>query len=326
MYGANKKILNLLILKILQEHTDAKHRLTQGEIIRLLQLQYGITCDRRSVRSNIQSLQDIGYEIATHGGCWLVERDFDDAELRMLIDSVLFSRTLSTAQAKRLIGKLKSFGNHYFHAKVAHISNLPELSHADNKQVMIVLDVLNDAIEEKRKVRFTYNTYGTDFKLHPKRSVPYIVNPYQLVANNGWYYLIGNYDKYDNVSHYRVDRITAIEMLSDAAKPKSVVREFARGFSLPRHMAEHIYMFGGESVTVKMRANTSMMDALVDWFGKDFRIIQEDADELIVSVVCNEMAMKYWALQYGEYVEVLEPKSLRDEICDAVDWMRKKYK
>ena len=326
MYGANKKILNLLILKILQEHTDAKHRLTQGEIIRLLQLQYGITCDRRSVRSNIQSLQDIGYEIATHGGCWLVERDFDDAELRMLIDSVLFSRTLSTAQAKRLIGKLKSFGNHYFHAKVAHISNLPELSHADNKQVMIVLDVLNDAIEEKRKVRFTYNTYGTDFKLHPKRSVPYIVNPYQLVANNGWYYLIGNYDKYDNVSHYRVDRITAIEILPDTAKPKSAVREFARGFSLPRHMAEHIYMFGGESVTVKMRANTSMMDALVDWFGKDFRIIQEDADELIVSVVCNEMAMKYWALQYGEYVEVLEPKSLRDDICDAVDWMRKKYK
>ena len=326
MYGANKKILNLLILKILQEHTDAKHRLTQGEIIRLLQLQYGITCDRRSVRSNIQSLQDIGYEIATHGGCWLVERDFDDAELRMLIDSVLFSRTLSTAQAKRLIGKLKSFGNHYFHAKVAHISNLPELSHADNKQVMIVLDVLNDAIEEKRKVRFTYNTYGTDFKLHPKRSVPYIVNPYQLVANNGWYYLIGNYDKYDNVSHYRVDRITAIEILPDTAKPKSAVREFARGFSLPRHMAEHIYMFGGESVTVKMRANTSMMDALVDWFSKDFRIMQEDADELIVSVVCNEIAMKYWALQYGEYVEVLEPKSLRDDICDAVDWMRKKYK
>ena len=211
MYGANKKMLNLLILKVLQEHSDAEHRLMQGEIIRLLQLQYGITCDRRSVRSNIQSLQDMGYDIATHGGCWLVERDFDNAELRMLIDSVLFSRTLSTAQARRLVEKLRSFGNRYFHAKVAHISNLPELSHADNKQVMIALDVLNDAIEEKRKVRFTYNTYGTDFKLHPKRSEPYTVNPYQLAAHNGWYYLIGNHDAHDNVSHYRVDRITAIE-------------------------------------------------------------------------------------------------------------------
>lgn len=106
MYGANKKMLNLLILKVLQEHSDGDHRLTQGEIIRLLHLQYGITCDRRSVRSNIQSLQDMGYDIATHGGCWLVERDFDDAELRILIDSVLFSRTLSTAQARRLVEKL----------------------------------------------------------------------------------------------------------------------------------------------------------------------------------------------------------------------------
>ena len=175
-------------------------------------------------------------------------------------------------------------------------------------------------------MRFTYNTYGTDFKLHPKRSKPYIVNPYQLVANNGWYYLIGNYDKYDNVSHYRIDRITAIEMLPDAAKPKSAVREFARGFNLPRHMTEHIYMFGGESVTVKMRTFPYMMDALVDWFGKAFRIMQEENDQMIVTLSCNETAMKYWALQYGEYVEVLEPKSLREAICDAIDWMGSFYR
>ena len=220
---------------------------------------------------------------------------------------------------------LRSFGNRYFHAKVAHISNLPELAHADNKQVMIALDVLNDAIEEKRKVRFTYNTYGTDFKLHPKSSVPYIVNPYQLVANNGWYYLIGNYDKYDDVSHYRIDRITAIEMLPDAAKPKNAVREFARGFSLPRHMAEHIYMFGGESVTVKMRTFPYMMDALVDWFGKDFRIMQEENDQMIVTLSCNEAAMKYWALQYGLYVEILEPQSLRTTVREAVRKMAGVY-
>ena len=208
---------------------------------------------------------------------------------------------------------------------MAHISNLPELAHADNKQVMIALDVLNDAIEEKRKVRFTYNTYGTDFKLHPKRSAPYIVSPYQLAAHNGWYYLIGNHDAHDNVSHYRVDRITAIEMLPDAVKPKKSVRDFARGFSLPRHMAEHIYMFGGESVTVKMRTNISMMDALVDWFGKDFRIMQEEKNHMVVTLSCNEAAMKYWALQYGLYVEILEPQSLRTAVREAVRQMASVY-
>ena len=96
----------------------------------------------------------MGYEIATERRCYLAERDFDDAELRMLIDSVLFSKNLSGTQAKRLIEKLKGFGNRYFHAKVSHVSNLPELFHSDNKQVMLALDVLNDAIEEKRKVSF----------------------------------------------------------------------------------------------------------------------------------------------------------------------------
>ena len=107
--GNNKKMLNMLILEILKEYTDAEHRLTQQEIIDLLKLNYGAECDRRSIRNNICSLQDMGYEIATERGCYLAERDFDDAELRMLIDSVLFSKNLSGTQAKRLIEKLKGF-------------------------------------------------------------------------------------------------------------------------------------------------------------------------------------------------------------------------
>ena len=74
-----------------------------------------------------------------------MSRQFEDAELRMLIDSVLFSRTLSGAQAERLIEKLVGLGNKYFHAKVKHVSHLPKLIHSDNKQVLLNLDVLNDA-------------------------------------------------------------------------------------------------------------------------------------------------------------------------------------
>ena len=84
-------------------------------------------------------------------------------------------------------------------------------------------------------------------------------------------------------------------------------------------------MFGGESVTVKLRTNSSMMDALVDWFGKDFRIMKEENDQMIVTLSCNETAMKYWALQYGLYVEILEPQSLRMAIREAVQQMSSVY-
>lgn len=321
----NKKMLNMLILEILKDYTDTEHRLTQQEIIDLLKLNYGASCDRRSVRNNIRSLQDMGYEIAMERGCYLAERDFEDAELRMLIDSVLFSKNLSGAQAKRLIEKLKGFGNRYFHAKVAHVSNLPELFHSDNKQVMVALDTLNDAIEEKKKVSFIYNCYGTDFKLHPRRDEPYIVNPYHMVANNGRYYLIGNYDKYDDLSHYRIDRITSVTMLSEQVKSKKDVREFAGGWSLPKHMAEHIYMYSSDSVTVKFIADTDLMDELIDWFGRDFHIKKESENKMLVTLRCNERAMKYWALQYGGHIEIKEPQSLRETVKAIVLDMAKKY-
>lgn len=326
-YGLqDKKALNMLILEILEQYTDSDHPLTQMEIVDLLEKNYGVPCTRQTVKNNLMLLGEMGYEISMEDGIFLMSRQFENAELRMLIDSVLFSRTLSGKQAKRLIEKLTALGNKYFHAKVKHVCHLPKLIHSDNKQVLLNLDVLNDAIEQERKVSFTYNSYGKDFKLHPRREEPYIVNPYQMVANQGRYYLLCSYDTSNRLSHYRLDYMTKLEMLDAKVEPMDQMEDFVQGYSLSKHMEEHIYMFSGPSVQVKMRVRAVNMDALIDWFGKGFHIVKEDADGLIVSVACNELAMKYWALQYGEYVEVLEPKSLREAICDAIDWMGSFYR
>ena len=330
MYAtANKKMLNMLILDILEEYSDANHRLTQQEIIRLLKANYDMECDRRSVKNNILYLNELlGDVIDMEDGYYLAEREFEDAELRMLIDSVLFSKNLTERQAKDLIEKLRAKGNKYFPAKVTHISNLPEMHHADNKQFMYALDTVNDAIAEKKKISFAYNTYGTDFRLHTRRDgMRYVVNPYQMVANNGKFYLIGNYDKYDNVSHYRLDKMTDVQILDEKVKPQKEIRDFKNGFSLPKHMAEHIYMFSGESERVKLLAPATMMDELIDWLGKDFTVRKtDDEDEIEITLNCNVDSMFYWALQYGPYVEILEPIDLRNRIAKAVRDMADKYK
>ena len=326
MYATgSKKMLIILILRILEEYSDEDHHLTQQEIIKLLKLNYDMDCDRRSVKSNVLALKEIGYDIDMTSGYFLAERKFENAELRMLIDSVLFSKAIGTRQAKELIEKLKSMGNRYFQAKVSHVSNLPELQHTDNKQVMYALDAINDAIDKKKKVSFLYNSYGTDFKLHPRKDEPYIVNPYQIVANNGRYYLIGNYDKYDNISHYRLDRMTAVRILDEKRKPIGDIPEIDGSLNLPKHMAEHMYMFSGRSVDVIVLAEKHLMSELVDWFGKKFRILEENDDTIRIRVKCNESAMRYIALQYGPYMEVLSPESLRDQIADDVQRMAVKY-
>jgi predicted DNA-binding transcriptional regulator YafY len=147
-----------------------------------------------------------------------------------------------------------------------------------------------------------------------------------MVANNGRYYLIANYEKYDNISHYRIDHITGISMRSEPARKKSDIKEFANGFNLPRHMAEHVYMYSGESITVKLAADVSMMDQLVDWFGRNFSVDVEENGRMTVTLKCNEEAMLYWALQYGEHVEIKEPKRLRERMKEVVGKISDKYR
>ena len=326
MYAtANKKMLNMLILDILKEYSDEEHRLSQQEIIRILNREYGMACDRRSVKNNVEYLKELGYDISMEKGYYLAEREFEDSELRLLIDAVLFSKGISNRQAKDLIGKLKKQSNRYFEPKVAHICNLPEIHTVDNKQLMYVIEVINDAIEKKKKISFTYNDYGTDFKLHPRRQEEYIVNPYQMVANNGRYYLIANYDKYDDVTHYRVDRITDVRILDAGRKPMKKVKGLENGLNLSKHMTEHMYMFGGDSVRILMKAQKGLINDLVDWFGRDFRILGEEGEWYTISVCSNENAMFLWAMQYSTHVEILEPKRLRDKIGETAREMAERY-
>lgn len=326
MYATgNKKMLNMLILEILRMYTDEQHSLTQQDIIKLLDKNYGMPCDRRSVKANVLSLCEMGYDIDMDNGYRLISREFDDSELRILIDSVLFSKSISTRQAKDLITKIQGMASNYFNAKVSHVCNLPELHRTINKQAMYGLDTLNDAIAAKHQVSFMYNDVGTDYKLHPRWNMRYVVNPYQIVACNGRFYLIGNYDKYDNVSHFRIDKMTDVEELETKAKPMKKVEGLEHGLNLPKHMAEHVYMFSGPTVNVKMETTKEVFSDITDWFGTDVKIVEEDDNKLVLRVNCNENAMRYWALQYGPSVEILEPESLRNRIISDIQDMQKRY-
>ena len=324
--GGGKKMLNMLILEVLKTYSDEDHPITQQRVLQLLQENYGVVCDRRSVRNNIDCLIEYGYDIETEGGYRLMSRTFDNAELQLLINSVVFSKSLTKNQASKLIAKLVDESSRYFAPRFTHLANVTNLQHTDNKQVMINLDLLDEAIEKKRKVSFIYNSYGTDLRMHARRKEPFVYNPYQIVMSNGRYYLVGNYDKYDTISHFRIDKMTSMKMLEEERKDQREIEGMEHGLNLPKHMAEHIYMFSGESVTALIRTSQKSMDELVDWFGKDFQIVEQYPDGMMdVRLRCNKSAMEYWALQYGKSVTVLEPPELRAMLRNDIEEMRERY-
>lgn len=332
-----KKMLILNILDILRKYTDEDHRLSQKEIVDILRTEYTMIVDRKAIKRNIMNLIDFGYNIEYSESVRMVPnaktgeleesyilsdfylvRDFTAGELRLLIDSLLFSKHIPYSQCKELIEKLEGLSNQYFTFNVKHIQTMPDIA-PQNKQIFYTIEVLNEAISKGRQVSFTYNEYGTDLKLHLRKNSAgqvreYIINPYQIAAVNGRYYLICNYDKYDNVANYRLDRITAIKLLDTPAKCAQKVKGLENGFDLPRHMAEHIYMFTGESATVTFRFKKYLINDVIDWFGKNIEFFEETEEDVTAKVYVNLMAMRRWALQYALHTKMLSPQSLVEDV------------
>ena len=96
-----KKLALLRILQILERYSDSEHPLTQEEILKLLDEDYGIVIERKAVGRNISLLKEAGIDIESErNGSYLASRTFDDTEIQLLIDSVLASKHLAVKQSK----------------------------------------------------------------------------------------------------------------------------------------------------------------------------------------------------------------------------------
>ena len=331
-----KKMLIMNILDILRKYTDEDHRLSQREIMEILEQEYDMKAERKAVKRNLMNLLEYGYNIEYSESIrvnkkgeeeilytdWYLERDFSDAELRLLIDSLLFSKHIPFRQCKELIRKLEGLSNKYFMSRVKHIRTMSQYA-PENKQLFFTIEQLDKAISKGRQVAFHYNEYQTDKKMHPRKDRDgkvrkYVINPYQIAAVNGRYYLICNYDKYDNVANYRLDRITDIEVLDTPVKSMRQVKGLEHGLNLPKHMAEHIYMFTGESAPVTFRVKKYLLSEIVDWFGKDMQFSDETDEEVTVRVTVNLETMRKWALQYAVHAKVLGPEKLVQMVKEDV--------
>ena len=332
-----KKTLIINILDILRRYSDEDHRLSQKEIVDILKNEYGMDVERKSIRRNIIDLMECGYEIEYSETVRMVPnsrtgepeesyiwsdfylvREFEDSELRLLIDGLLFSKHIPYSQCKALVKKLEGLSNTYFRSRVQYISTMPD-NMPPNRQLFYSIDVLDEAISKNRQVSFQYNSYDTDKKQHPRldgdgKVKVYTVSPYQIAAANGRYYLICNTEHHDDVSHYRLDRITGIKLLDTSARPAKSVHGLENGLNLPKHMAEHLYMFSGESCPVSFRMKKYVINDIMDWFGTDVVFSDESDGEVTARVRANLQAMRLWAVQYAPHVRILSPDPLVEEV------------
>ncbi len=318
----------ICILKILQDLSDYDHPLTQTDIIKRLEEDYGILAGRNAVSRNISLLCELGYDICTHEesgrGAYLRERAFDDTELLVLIDSVLTSRFIPQGNAKQMIEKLGNLSNRHFRQKVPHVHRLNEWHHQRNHEFFYNLEIISDAIAQNQQVAFQYNRPAEDGALHPIRSHKDIVSPFAIVCANGQYYLIACYEGYDDVRHIRIDRMTDIELQDAPARALCDMPGCEHGLNIAKYAAEHNFMFGGKAERIVLRMNRACAGDVLDAFGDAAVMTQLNEDTMEVVIQAVPQGMRFFALQFAPVCEVIEPQSLRETIrADILDLAEK---
>ena len=320
-----KKLALIRIWQILKEYSDYDHPLTQDDIARHLENDYGIVIERKAISRNISLLKEAGIEIESRrAGSYLEGRDFEDSELKLLIDGVLCSKHITAKHSKDLIDRLCGLSNKYFRSHVKNIYSVNDWSKTDNQALFFNIELIDAAIEQKLRVAYDYNKIGIDKKLH--KSSYQVVSPYQLILHNQRYYLMAYSEYWGNMVFHRLDRMTNMSILNKPATPLRSLPGYENGINYKDLSSTMPYMYTDTPENIDFIADARIVDQIIDWFGRDIRIMPtEDEQKLRIHLKASPQAMVHWALQYLPYVEVESPDSLRAKIRDTLQSGLEKY-
>ena len=300
----------ICLLEVLKEYSDAEHILPMREIIAKMQSLYGIKIDRRTVYGAVALLIGLGYDVSLYEdngvGYYLRDRELEPSEVLLLTDAVYSFPFIPARQTEQLVQKLQKQLSVHQRKKYRHLTVARQGHKTGNRQVFWNIEQLDEAITRKKKVTLDYLHYGYDKRQHP--TATYTLSPYEMVYTNEHYYLICVPDHDPHTRLYRIDRMKDIQILDDP-RCEAVARQEAQNA---------VYAYVGAPERIVMYCDRAILDDVIDRFGTEVQIRERDENTFTASFTAPPRGVKFWALQYLPYVEVVEPAWLREEIIESL--------
>lgn len=324
---SSKKLSILYILEVLREYSNENNPLTQDEILNKIYNIYGMECERKSIGANIDLLIDLGYDIIKlKKGCYLGQREIEPSEVTFLIDAIFSSKSIDGENSKKLAKKLTGFLSRYDRKNYNYIYNANRIARTDNKQVFYNIDTIHTAIDQNKRISFCYERFYLDADKNEQRKHKRLyVSPYFLVNSQGKYYLVCSFNKSDEIANYRVDNIKEIQILDEERRPITDFTDFKNGLDMTDYASKNQYMMSASQVNATIKIfNEYTVSYVLDWFGDNAKVYKKD-DEIFANIKAGEDTLLYWCLQYGETVELVEPKDTREKIKKIVEGMNQRY-
>ena len=308
------KIRTLTLAKILFERTDEEHYLTTQQIMDILENEYHIPTHRTTIPADIAVLQEFGMDIQVLRSAQirynLLSREFDYAELKLLIDAVASSKFISKNKSEKLTAKIATIAGQNKAEELKRNISVERRIKTDNEKVLFIIDAINDAISQGKKIRFQYFEYNVKKERKPRLDGYYYrVSPYRLVWNGDFYYVVGCKDKYTALSSYRIDRmVSAPEIMDEDAAP------LPKDFDMDHFLNTMYHMFSTERKHVELICTNDVMDAVIDRFGEDVETYAYDMEHFRADVEVAVNSIFYtWVLGFGGKVQIKEPKEVKEE-------------
>ena len=308
----NQKLKIFYILDYLQRNSHQDHPVRASELIDMLQRNYNISCERKTVYSDIQALQDYGVDIESipgkNGGYYIASRNFELPELKLLIDAVQSSRFLTEKKSRELIEKLCNQCSIHDARLMRRDMLVSGRVKSMNETIYYNVDAIQDAISMNRVISFRYFDWGIDGK-RKYREKNYYASPYGLCQDNENCYLLAHSPRH-GITSYRVDRMSEITITEDVRTPCPELT----GKALHEHANRLFQMFAGDSVNVKMRFHKTLANVVIDRFGRDTILIPDGSEyfNFTVNVAVSPMFLS-WVIGFGSKAKILYPQSVIDE-------------
>lgn len=318
--GSNQKLKLYYLLKFLQEKTDEEHAVTMPEILAYLQ-EHDISAERKSIYADFHDLEKLGYEVIGEkaGASYeyrLLTREFELAELKLLVDLIQTSKFLTLKKSQELISKLEGQCSEYDAKKLQRQVYVQDRVKADNESIYYSVDAIQSAIAQNHMISFQYFQWNTGKKRELRRGgEPYEVSPWMLSFNDENYYLIAWDEKSRTIRHYRVDKMLNITMLDREREGKEAFEQE----NIATYSNKKFGMFGGEEEKVKILFPNHLAGVFIDRFGKDIMIVPRGKDYSTVSVSVTVSQQFFgWIFGLGKEVRILSPSQVVDQMQQAL--------
>lgn len=330
----NQKLKLYYLYKIMVEKTDENHGLTMSEILAELS-EKGIESERKSIYRDFKVFTDamgievVGVKVGNNYYYHIGQKQFELAELKLLVDAVQSSKFITEKKSNELIKKITDFASVHEAEELKRQVHVQGRIKTMNESIYYNVDEIHNAINKNSQITFKYMQWGINKKLVAKKTEDdseikvYNVSPWALAWDDENYYLIAFDHVEQKIKHYRVDKMDKIHITGEKREGKAEFNDFDPG----RYAKKNFGMFAGETRRVEIEFPENMVGVFIDRFGKEILIAKSDKEGFYRTFVEVAVSRQFfgWTFALGPDVSIIGPEDVVKEYKKVLKDTLKNY-